>query len=192
MKFVWAILSVLLCFFAFKYIRIFFKRVVLYFRVSGFCKENHLELVKNHFLWAFGRKASGRCDFYIVAEKTVFSVKLFSMPKRSSYLIFNDNGYYSIKRFISMIGNIGQHLRIPLESNPKKLSDIDFFYNCSPDWSSKTYRSVFLINPTCIEVRRVDSRGRETILINGNLVYGMEIHTLSSLLSEVKLTLANN
>ena len=54
------------------YLRIFIKRLELYFRLRGYCRRKGFALQPTHTFWMFGSRRGRRCDFYIVSGFAVY------------------------------------------------------------------------------------------------------------------------
>lgn len=189
LKIIAVILILIFIYYACRYIRIFLKRMGLAHRVRKLCRKNALRFEKTHFFWALGRRRSKRCDFYIETPQTVFSVKLFSTPKYHSHLIFQEDGHYIIRRFLTLISTVGLGVRIPLDSKPQNVPDVNFRYRYADEWYLKNHRSILLIHPTSVEIRLKPDSGKEVLIGNSEALFGMEIYTLHSLLSAIEMDL---
>ena len=173
----------------FPYIRCFFKRVICMTKIKRLCRKKRYQLHPTHPLWFLGNRRTQRCDCYIETPNEVFAVKLFGMPRRVSILVLKENGEYFIRNFIALISSIGQGIRFPIDSKPKPMPVYDFRYKYRDEWEIKTPRRVLLVNPVSMEFKRQPQHGSEVIVGAGDIVNGMEIDSLSRLLSDLENTL---
>lgn len=161
-------------------LRIFVKRLSLYFKLTSVCRKNDLNLIPTHTFWQFGGRKGGTCDFYIEAPDIVYSVKLIPMRSYHTELHFTDDGKYYIRSSVVLArGNAD------VDSKRKTLTDYDFRYDFRSEWHMKRFSPVLLVNPICREIKYV-SRNRSKILGAGEMVNGMYIYSLSRFLSELE------
>lgn len=172
----------------FPYIRCFFKRVICMAKIKRLCRKKRYQLHPTHPLWFLGNRRTQRCDCYIETPNEVFAVKLFGMSRRRTVLIFKENGEYVIRHFLAFL-SYGSAIAYPLNSKPKRMPIYDFRFQYKNEWEIKTPRQVLLINPVSMEFRRQPQHGGEIIVGAGDIVNGMEIDSLSRLLSDLENTL---
>lgn len=161
------------------YLRIGVKRVILVIRIRRVCKrrKHRLVLHTTRPFWFFSGKNSPKYDFLVETPARIYSVKLFSVKKRLSYLLFEPDGRWHLRKFLAMPAMTGMMLRCPVETKPQILPDYDF-YPEKGTHLKKTICPVLLIHPTCIEIH-YDNKSvgcRES-------VYGITLYTLSRFLN---------
>lgn len=162
------------------YLRIFFKRVYLFIKVKKFCKSNDLTLHALHPLWLFSKNSHDRYDFTLETSDHFYAVKLFAAKKRTSVLLFHDDGTWSIRNFIAMphaAGNVRYSYETKRRTltSPRLSSDTCVPYN-------KSYRAVLLVNPTTYEFRYENA-----VVGCSEQVFGMTLYTLARFLNMLKL-----
>ena len=181
------IFSVLFCVFvSFPYIRILLKRIKLRFVVINVCKKRGFKLVPAHKLWFLGNNKGDICDFYIETPSIVYSVKLYSVKKKGSQLIFKDDGTFFVRNFVAIPSTIGQPIRIPIDKKISSAPSPDFLYKFQDEWYLKENKRVLLINPTCREVKREDFNMRSQDIGSGDTVNGIFIYTLSRFTNHIE------
>lgn len=132
----------------FPFARWFFKRIILAIKLKNACKKCGAALIPTHTFWFFGGRKGRTCDFHVVTEKEVISVKLFQMLRHSSSLHFTESGEYFCEHCIIMLfGRFGGSHSITTKTKPKVLPYYDFSFKL-PD-SDKPQRKLLLINPVC-------------------------------------------
>ncbi len=182
------VIFLIVLFFLYRFVRFACKRFILAVKLKRACKSKGATLTGTSPLWMFGRRNESLCDVYITTAKTVYAVKLFGVAGRRSRLIFGKDRTYSIRsRWLPDIG-------------PKSIPEYNFRYGFRYEWELKTPRKILLLNPVCIGVFREES-AKKNASINPYLgifkeegakknapvtpheqLFGMEIHTMTSLL----------
>ena len=161
----------------YSYIRCFFKRLVCFRKVRKICDRKGFKIYKTHFLWFLGSRYMVKCDCYIETPNELFAVKMFGVDKRSSTLIFNENGQYYIQRFISFVSN-GSMIRLPINCKSHTMPKYNFRYKYKNEWEIKTPHKILLVNPVAMEFRRQMQNGSEEMLDAGDIINDMEIYSL--------------
>ncbi|MBQ7336048.1 MAG: hypothetical protein IJW92_06215 [Clostridia bacterium] len=179
------VFGIILILFLIPYIRILVKRLTLLIKIKRFCTRNHCQLIKTHFFWFLGSRKGEKCDFYIVKNTAVYSVKLWAMKKYHTELFFTDNGRYFIRSFIAMAAGM-QLMKTPVDSKWKPVPKFQFRYRFREDWYIKEFKPILLINPTCYEVRFTTQDKKSEIIGRGQLVNDFYLYTLSSFLDELE------
>lgn len=164
------------------YLRIFIKRLELYFRLRAYCRRKGCILLPTHTFWMFGSRRGRRCDFYIVSDFAVYSVKLWAMRSYHTELHITDDGSYFVRGYLAFAA--GLLSRVPVDSKRRRLHICDFRPDFRDEWYIKPFYPVLLINPTCYEFRYNTNDG-ETVVGAGEMLHGMYIYTLSRLLGEL-------
>ncbi|MBQ8509630.1 MAG: hypothetical protein IJ493_06955 [Clostridia bacterium] len=177
--------GVLLLLAAIPRIRCFFKRMSLCIRLKQVCRRREFHLIGTHPLWMLGHKRGSACDFYVETSGSVWAVKLFGMARKNDALVFNQTGRYFVRHFAAFI-SYGSTVRIPIESKARSLPAYDFRRNYHMEWEIKTPRPVLLVHPTCREIHRQPQSGGETIIGAGDVVNGMEVFSLTRLISALE------
>lgn len=172
---------------AIPYLRCFCKRIVCAVRLAQLCRERGYRLHKRHALWFLGSKRGHRCDCHIETNEEIYAIKLFGVKRRTSTLIFTADRHYIVREFLALV-SIAAAVRFPLDSSPKPLPDYDFRCRERDTWKIKTPRSILLVNPVPLEIRRRPTQGGEIILGSGSVVDGLEIHALPGLIRELERT----
>lgn len=170
------------------YIRLLFKRLTCMRKLKKLCRKKGHHLHATHPLWFLGDKRSQNCDLYIETASEVYAVKLFGLPRKRSALIIKENGDYMIRNHIAMLSHGGGYIA-PFDSKSKPMPAYDFRYHYQDEWEIKTPRQILLVNPTAMEIRRLQQHGREVIAETGDIIGGMELFTLSHLLKALESTL---
>ena len=170
------------------YVRCLIKRLICMKKIKKTCRKKGYSLHPTHPFWFFGSRYAKRCDAYVETPNEVFAIKLFAIPKRHTVLVFKENGEYFVRRFLAFL-SWGSSIRFPIDGRHHPLPLYDFRYEYQRTWEIKTPRRILLVNPVSMEFRRRPSHGSETILGAGDIVNGMEIHSLSRLLGEMESAL---
>ncbi|MBQ7321095.1 MAG: hypothetical protein IJW99_03265 [Clostridia bacterium] len=172
------LLSLIVLFLAFPYLRCFVKRLICFGKIRRLCRKKQYRLFGTHPLWFLGGKHSVRCDCYIETPSEVYAVKLFGLPRRLTVLILKDNGTYVIRSFMAWL----PHVRFTFHSKPRRIPVYDFRYKYRDEWEIKTPHPILLIHPVSMEIRRAGQSGGEVIVGAGDTVNGMELESLSRFL----------
>jgi hypothetical protein len=188
MDFWYALIGIIAFIVLFPYIRCVFKRLTCMGKIKKLCRRKGYQTHETHPFWFLGNKHQKKCDLYIETANEVFAIKLFGMPRRRTVLLFKQNGEYFIRSFIAF-ASYGSVMRFPMNGNPKAMPAYDFRYKYKDDWEIKTPRHILLVNPVSMEFRHQSQNGHETIVGAGELVNGMEIHSLPRLLGELESAL---
>lgn len=168
------ILLVLLIIF-FPSLRLMIKRIGLSSKIRKVCRKHCFNVIPTHKLWYLGRRTSDFCDIYIETKYEILAIKLFSVTKKNSILIFDENGsYINRKRRPITLGSFAN-----VDSSAKRIPDYNFRYNYDSRWEIKTPKNILLINPVCNEILYRKRNGIEYILGSGDVVNGMYIYPLS-------------
>jgi len=168
------------------YIRCFFKRLNLFFKIKKVCQEKGHILTGTHRFWWLGDKAGKNCDCVIETAEERFAVKLFGMPRRKCVLVFTENKEFFIRRFLFLVdGRFLLWIRETFESKAKPFPEYDFSFKQKENPSDKELRKILLINPVPIDMLMQEKVGKERTVIPGDEVYGMQIANQSWLLKEL-------
>ena len=165
----------ILIIFSLPIIRLIFKRLKMQYRIIKVCRESNFEIIPTNYFWFFGRRNSDKCDLFIETKHQILSVKLFSILKHNSTLIFVEDGTY-IKRNRLPIA-LSSYTNV--DSKAKIIPEYNFKYNFQTNWEIKTPKNILLINPVCNEIIYRKRNGKETLLGVSDVVNGMEIYSLS-------------
>ena len=168
MKVFIVILCLVLLYVVYPYVKIFFKRLILFFKLKRLCKRNGFTLVKNKIFWFLGRNGSSKYDFFIETKEKIFKVKLFSVKYKVSFLFFRSDSIYYTERYITPVPRVF----IPITSLKKRFPEITEDFEKKDEWYIKREISVLLLNPVCTEVYF----DRKVLLVGENL-YGMRFNS---------------
>ncbi|MBR2894041.1 MAG: hypothetical protein IKC03_00090 [Oscillospiraceae bacterium] len=169
----------------FPYIRCFIKRIICAVKLTLACKKKNYVLHKTHFLWFLGHKYAEKCDFYIETPDSIYSVKLFGVPKHHHILIFKADGDYFVRSHLYIL----PFVKHSFDSKPRTLPAYNFRCHFRDEWEIKTPHNVLLVHPVSMEIRLQPNFGSEVIVGAGDVVNGMEIQSLSRFLGELERNL---
>ena len=166
----------------FPYVRCFIKRLICAGKILNICRKKSLILHKAHILWFLGHKHSKKCDFYVETSDSVYAVKSFGVPRHHHVLLFKTNGDWFIRRHLYIL----TFIKYAFNGKPKPVPAYNFRYHYKDEWEIKTPRNILLIHPVSMEIRLQPDFGPELIAGTGDIVNGMEIQSLSRLISELE------
>ena len=182
-----ALILVIIFLFSAPYIRMFLKRMQLYFRLRSVCKTSNYSLIGNHRGWIFGARNGADCDFYMETPQIIYSVKLFPVKNRLQSLIIYDTRKYFIRKKRAYISPIGGVAVFDLDSKLVPLPEYNFRKNYRNAWQRKDFVPVLLIHPVCREILFHSTGKNETKPIDPDEpIFEMKIHSLSGLIRELK------
>ena len=184
MEFWITLLGIVAFIFLFPYARCFFKRIACAVKIKRLCKRKGYKLYPTHAMWFFGGKRGQKCDCHIEAPSEVYSITLFGVKNRSNMLIFQGENKYFIRSFIVLI-HYAHVMFGPIESKLKSLPTYDFDHKFSDEWKGKRQRYILLLNPVPISIRQRSDLGNECNVNDGDIVNGMELHSLPNLLKNL-------
>lgn len=162
----------------FPFTRLWVKRIRLSIKIRVMCKKHGFSTFPIHKLWFLGRRNSLKCDIYIETKNEILGLKLFSVQRKNSILIFDEKGtYINRKRRPISLGSFAN-----IDSKAKRIPDYNFRYDFRPTWEIKTPKNILLINPVCNEILFRKRNGNETILGSGDVINGMYLYPLSRFL----------
>ena len=169
----WIILgSIISLFLLYPYVRLLIKRIALVVKLKMICQKQRVVLLPTHRFWYLGSKKNTACDFCIEIEKERYAVKLFSLKKHLSVLMFNNNREYTVRRYVIFFSKFSSAL-FHFDSKPKTLPVYDFEV-LSSEKSEKPCRRILLIHPCGIGVT------------GANFIRDIEVMSTKELLDEVK------
>lgn len=132
------------------FIRLFFKRLTLLRRLKSACKKSGRTMIGTRKLWIFGKRKGTTCDFHVISDDEVISVKLFEMLRKTSSVYFiQGEEYYCEHRVIHVVSRIGTGLSYSFKTKPKPLPKYDYDFALPSEHKSKKRKRVLLINPAC-------------------------------------------
>jgi hypothetical protein len=169
----------------FPYIRCFFKRIICAFKIKILCLRKKYVLHPTHPLWFWGFKGFQKCDFHIETPEAVYSIKLFGTKKRPTMLVLQGENKYFIRRFI-VIMHYMYIMLWPVNSKLKEFPKYDFDYKRKGELQEKKQRRILLVNPVSMTFRKRTDSGNEYSVNDGDVVNGMELHSLPNLLKNLK------
>lgn len=176
------IAAIVLTVWLYPYARTFFKRLAMRRKLRRICKNRGYTIHPAHRFWLFGRRMSRSCDFYVETPDTVYAVKLFGMKKRLQKLIIRKD-YFIVRNYIGIISRTGT-APLSYDSKPCPLPDYNFRLAFRDEWYRKAIRPVFLLHPTCFEVR-VEKDHKEVLIGSSEAFSGMTLFTLAGFLGEL-------
>ncbi len=168
------------------YVRFIFKRLICAAKIKMICRKKGYQIHPTHLFWFLRSNLNRKCDLYIESENYLFSIKLFGVRRKVSILYVKENGEYFIRNIFGLLG-FGGILSLPFDSRPRRMPAYDFRYGYRDEWEIKTPKAILLINPVPIEIRK-QSRNSEEIVSSGDILYGMEIYSLSRMLEVLEST----
>lgn len=173
------LIALIVLFLIYPYLRIFFKRISLYFKLRTLCRERNLRLHGGYPLWIFSRKKDARYDFYLEGEDTVLAVKLFAVKSKTKTLYFINDASYRIRSYLGLFSRFAVHFVQPVDSAVRPLPQY------TPDmkneaWYAKTMRELLLLHPSCGDIRRCRD-GQEQIIGTGDTVGNLTLCSFSTL-----------
>jgi len=188
MKIRLCLIGIAIVWFCFPYIRCFLKRMSLLFKIKRVCQKKGYCLCKTHLFWFLGGKKGKNCDCMIETEEERFAVKLFGIPRRRRVLVFMENKEFFIRRSLLLVGIFGNGcLRIweAFDGKAKSFPEYEFSLDDKATPNDKVLRRILLVNPVPMDMLRQVENGMEIVVSPGDVVYGMEIASLSWLLKQL-------
>ena len=132
------------------FVRLFFKRLTLLRKLKSACKKTGRVLISTRKFSVFGKRKHTKCDFHIISDKEVISVKLFEMLRKTSSVYFiQGEEYYCEHRVFHIVSRIGTGLSYSFKTKPKPLPKYDYDFALPEEHFSKKRKKVLLINPAC-------------------------------------------
>ena len=183
MEFWYALIALVAVILLFLQVCFFVKRAIAISKLKKQCKIEGYSICGTHPLWQWGRKQAKKCDFYIETEKELFSVKLFASARRGRLLVVCENNEYFFRR-INVFFAFGSILRFYTDMSRRKFPQYDFSYKCTN--KTKKTRNILLIYPAYNTPLYQPSLGGERELSVGDELNGIELHTLSSFIEDIK------
>ena len=168
----------------FPYLRIFQKRLWLAAKINKSVKKSGCRFVPTHSFWMFGRKHGSNCDFYVETRDKIYSVKLFSVKKRTSSLVFLDDSKYFIRKHFAL-SSYGGVYTTSFDGKSHVLPKYNFKYRFAENWYLKDFVPVLLVHPICHQIRQRVQRDERDVSI-GDLVNGVFVYSLSRFLSMIE------
>ena len=185
--------------FCFSYIRCFFKRLSLFFKIKNVCRGKGYCLQGTHVFWFLGSRNGKRCDRTIETKDAVFAIKLFGVPRRRRVLVFTEKKEY----FTRILVGVLLVFKESFHGKVKQFPEFDFTPADMVLAEGKKLRKILLVNPVPMEMLVRKERGKETklshfpmenmpkdnakesIVSPGDELYGLEVANLSWLLKEL-------
>ena len=100
-------------------------------------------------------------------------------------LVLQGEDKYFIRRFI-VIMHYMYIMLWPVNSKLKKFPKYDFDYKRKGELQEKKQRRILLVNPVSMTFRKRTDSGNEYSVNDGDVVNGMELHSLPNLLKNLK------
>ncbi len=184
MKFVLFLFAIAIVVLILFYLRFLIKRILFFFRLRRTCKKNGYRILPCKKMWLLGSRKDTRCDFHIVSDKEVLSIKFFDAPIKMCDLHFHENGLYFFKYIIPLY-----RFCPPFEGHLKELPVYDF--NCEPEDPFKNQKrsNILLCHPSPNEVR-ANLRSGQLVLSPGDEIphTGIVLFSAKALLTYLELS----
>ncbi len=178
MKMLFILSGIVLSFCLLLYIRFLYKRARLVYKIKKLCKSRGFAFYKTHPLWFFGSSGRKKCDFYISAEKTVFSVVLWkSLIKNCTFTFFD--GEYTKDYNLILYNLWGQVVKIPLRLSQRSRIYCDYYYKFPFEPNKFNTVPIIVINPCPNDVKLLTTKGLSTIG-DGDPVWDATLFSLKS------------
>ena len=186
--------------FCFPYIRCFFKRLTLRFKIMGVCREKGYRVQGMHVFWFLGGRNGKNCDCMIETANEIFAIKLFGMPRRKRILVFTEKKEY----FTRIVAGVLLLIKEAFDGKARTFPEYDFACVNNKVSGDKKLRKILLVNPVPMEMLFRAERGKETklshfpmenllkenakesILSPGDELYGLEVANLTWLMKELE------
>ena len=170
----WVILgSIVLLLLLYPFIRLWIKRLILLKKLKKLCQNCQVVLMPLHRFWFLSSRRSAACDFLLQSERDVYAIKLFSLMRRRSALLFNAERKYTVRRFVILFSKFSS-AAFQFDSKPKKLPDYEFEAVKDPSAKGKVFRHILLLHPCGIDVK------------GANFLHNVEVMATQELFDEVK------
>lgn len=185
MKMLFILSGIIIFFWALLYMRFLYKRAKLAYKVKKLCEKRNFTFYKTHPLWFWGRAEKNRCDFYIVAEKTVFSVVLWKNLIKNCTFTFYEGEY--TKDYNLILFNLwGQVVKIPLRLRREKCFYCDFYYKIPLEPKKYKVFPIIIMNPCPNDVKLLTTKGLSTIG-DGDPVWDATLFSLKSFIGVLNI-----
>ena len=114
------------------------------------------KFIPTHAIWYMGEVNSERCDFHVVFDNRVISVKVISLLSSNVLLNFIDKENYGIK---TLSAKLTENKDSVIYENKKK-KPYDFKHGLKPEYSKLPHASVILLNePRPLRISRATDDG---------------------------------
>lgn len=158
-------------------IRFVFKRMNCARKLKKLCLKLGYPLHRMHSFCFFGSRRAKRCDFVIETPSQVFAVKLFGVLHTSRVLVFRETGEYFFRRYSSILLFIFD----VFDGAFRRMPEYDFSRG-EAIANGKPRRDILLLSPIPMEVRIQPHSGQESVTGPGDVLFDMELASLSHLL----------
>ena len=166
------------------YLRFLIKRILFFFRLRRTCKKNGYRILPCKKMWLLGSRKDTRCDFHIVSDKEVLSIKFFDAPIKMCNLHFHESGLYLFEYIIPLY-----RFCPPFEGNLKKFQNYDFTSCLDNEFQHKKQTKILLCHPSPNEVR-ANLRSGQLVLSPGDEIphTGIVLFSAKALLTYLELS----
>ena len=184
MKFVLFLFEIAIVVLILFYLRFFIKRILFFFRLRSACKKNGFKIHPSRKIWLLGTRKDTRCDFHIVSDKEVLSIKFFDAPIKMCNLHFHESGLYLFEYIIPLY-----RFCPPFEGNLKKFQNYDFTSCLDNEFQHKKQTKILLCHPSPNEVR-ANLRSGQLVLSPGDEIphTGIVLFSAKALLTYLELS----
>jgi len=176
------IAAVALIIFLLPLIRLLVKRIILASRLKRVCRSKGYSLIGTKPLWFLSPNNAKNCDFYIVKEHEVLSVKLFGLKRRDSTLVFMPDNKYFLRKYIKGLPP-GVVYTLPIQTRIKSLPVFYFRYRYRLEWELMKPKNVLLINPVSAEIKYAPTVSDERTVCSLEQINNYEISSLTRFIS---------
>ena len=143
MKSVLFLLTIILFILALFYLRFLIKRLHFFFRLKKLCKRNGYSLLFCKKTALLGRRQGEKCDFHVLMDHEVLSVKFFDAPIKMCDLYLLENGLYLFKYTVPLY----RFCRPLLEGKLKEFQNYDFSSGLNNELQHKKQTKILLCHP---------------------------------------------
>lgn len=142
MKFLFFVFVIALAIYVLFFCRFLIKRLFFFFQLKRICKQNGYTLLFCRKTALLGRRQSEKCDFHILMDHEVLSVKFFDAPIKMCDLHFLENRLYLFKYIIPLY-----RFCPPFEGKLKEFQNYDFSSGLNNELKHKKQTKILLCHP---------------------------------------------
>ena len=164
MKFVLFLFEIAIVVLILFYLRFFVKRILFFFRLRSVCKKNGFKIHPGRKIWLLGTRKDTRCDFHIVSDKEVLSIKFFDAPIKMCNLHFHESGLYLFEYIIPLY-----RFCPPFEGKLKEFQNYDFSSGLNNKLQHKKQTKILLCHPAPNDIYYKQRTGQH-ILSPGDVI----------------------
>ena len=172
MKLFYILLILIPAVFAYPYLRIVAKRMLLYLRIKKVCRRRGYTLKSSRLGCFLATNQRKTWDFSIETETEILCVKLFAAKHKKSILKLTDkNRLYYFTNSLWLFSRWGQ-TTLTYNTKLRALPDCDF-----GSGEVKKRTNILLIHPKCHEIHGISEEGDKRILAVGDTLRGMRLES---------------